>query len=129
MLDEIAQSFLADIAGQLGSADAGNRDSVQERVATVFSYLERRLSLSRLLLNNNADPHFAEKLFSLPKITDLLQASLRDCPDCGQQNAVIAFAIYGSYHLLLEWINRENRMQADQQAALILNLARRVCGQ
>ena len=129
LLDEIAQSFLADIAGQLGSADAGNRDSVQERVATVFSYLERRLSLSRLLLNNNADPHFAEKLFSLPKITDLLQASLRDCPDCGQQNAVIAFAIYGSYHLLLEWINRENRMQADQQAAVILNLARRVCGQ
>ena len=129
LLEAITQHFLNDIAAQLASVDAGNRDSVQERVAMVFSYLEDHLTLSRLLLNSNADPHFAEKLFSLPKITDLLHAALRDCSDAAKQKAVISFAIHGSYRLLLDWIDRDDRIPSYQQAALILELARRVCGQ
>ena len=31
--------------------------------------------------------------------------------------------------LLLEWINRDDRRPAERQAALVLDLARRVCGQ
>ncbi len=129
LLDDIAQRFLDDIAGQLASADADNRESVQERVTTVFAYLEEHLMLARLLLNNNVDPRFAEKLFSLPKITDLLHAALGEGPDAERQDAVISFAIQGSYRLLLEWINRDDRRPAERQAALVLDLARRVCGQ
>ncbi len=129
LLDEIMQHYLDDIAEQLASADAGSRDSVRERVSTVFSYLENHLTLSRLLLNSNADPRFPERLFSLPKITDLLRAALTDYPDGGRREAVISFAVYGSYRLLLDWINRDERPPCDQQAALILELAGRVCGQ
>ena len=129
LLEEITQRFINDIAEQLACADADNRDSVQERVATVLSYLERHLILSRLLLNNNVDPQFAEKLISVPKITDLLHAALKDCPDTERQKSIISFAIHGSYHLLLEWINRDDRLPYEQQAAMILELARRVCGQ
>ena len=129
LLEEITQRFISDIAEQLACADADNRDSVQERVATVLSYLERHLILSRLLLNNNVDPQFAEKLISVPKITDLLHAALKDCPDTERQKSIISFAIHGSYHLLLEWINRDDRLPYEQQAAIILELARRVCGQ
>ena len=129
LLEEITQRFINDIAEQLACADADNRDSVQERVATVLSYLERHLILSRLLLNNNVDPQFAEKLISVPKITDLLHAALKDCPDAERQKSIISFAIHGSYHLLLEWINRDVRLAYEQQAAMTLELARRVCGQ
>ena len=129
LLEEITQRFINDIAEQLACADADNRDSVQERVATVLSYLEHHLILSRLLLNNNVDHQFAEKLISVPKITDLLHAALKDCPDTEQQKSIISFAIHGSYHLLLEWINRDDRLPYEQQAAMTLELARRVCGQ
>jgi len=97
------------------------------RLTLVFQYLEDNLSLSRLLLNSNADPSFAEKLFALPKIGDLMNASLKSCTDSRKKHAVISFAIHGSYHLLQEWINSEQRLCAGEQGRIILGLARRVC--
>ena len=127
LLHDIANRFLAQIAQQLAEADPESQESVQERVTLVLQYLEDNLSLSRLLLNSNADPSFAEKLFALPKIGDLLNASLKSCADSQIKHAVISFAIHGSYHLLQEWINSEQRLCAEAQARIILGLARRVC--
>lgn len=127
LLDDIANRFLSRIADHLAEADADSRESVQERVTLVFQYLEDNLSLSRLLLNSNADPTFAEKLFALPKISDLMNATLKNCDDPRKRRAIISFAIHGSYHLLQEWINSEQRQCAEAQAGLILSLARCVC--
>ena len=127
LLHDIANRFLAQIAQQLAEADPENQESVQERVALVFQYLEDNIFLSRLLLNSNADPFFAEKLFALPKIGDLMNASLKNYEDSQKKHAVISFAIHGSYHLLQEWINSEQRLCAEEQARIILGLARRVC--
>ncbi len=127
LLNDIASRFLVQIAQQLAEADPENQESVQERVTLVFQYLEDNLSLSRLLLNCNADPSFAEKLFVLPKISDLMNAALKNCDDPEKKRAMISFAIHGSYHLLQEWINSEQRLCAGAQAGLILCLARRVC--
>lgn len=127
LLNDIANRFLAQIAQQLAEADPENQESVQERVTRVFHYLEDNLSLSKLLLNSNADPSFAEKLFALPKIVDLMNASLKNCADPQKKHAMISFAIHGSYHLLQEWINSEQRLCAEAQAGIILGLARRVC--
>ena len=127
LLNDISNRFLAQIAHQLSTADAENQESVQERVALVFHYLEDNLSISRLLLNSNADPSFAEKLFALPKISDLMNASLKSCADPQKKHAIVSFAIHGSYHLLQEWINSEQRLCAEAQARIILSLARRVC--
>lgn len=127
LLNDIADRFLTQIARQLAEADPENRESVQERVTLVFQYLEDNLSLSRLLLNSAADPSFAEKLFALPKIVDLMNASLKNCGDPRKKHAVVSFAVHGSYHLLQEWINSEQRLCAAEQAGIILSLARRVC--
>ena len=104
-----------------------NKENQRIKLTMVLSYLGQHLVLSRLLLNNTVDPRFAEKLFSLPKITDLLSAALRDCDDEKRRRAVMSFAIHGSYRLLLDWINQEERSPAEKEAALILELARRVC--
>ncbi len=127
LLNEIATRFLARISDHLAEADADSRESVQERVTLVFQYLEDNLSLARLLLNSNVDPSFAEKLFALPKIGDLMNASLKNCEDPRKKHAMISFAIHGSYHLLQEWVNSEQRLCAGAQAGIILGLARRVC--
>ncbi len=127
LLNDAANRFLAQIAQQLAEADPESQESVQERVTLVFQYLEDNLSLSRLLLNCNADPSFAEKLFALPKIGNLMNASLKNCSDLQRRHAIFSFAIHGSYHLLQEWINCEQRLPAQKQAGIILDLARRVC--
>ena len=67
LLHDMANRFLAQIAQQLAEADPDNRESVQARVTLVFQYLEDNLSLSRLLLNSNADPSFAENCLRCPR--------------------------------------------------------------
>ena len=102
LLQDICSGYLAAIEERLSNADAANREHVAQRVTTVLAYFEENRELSVLLLNNNIDPDFAEKIFTLPKITDLLNEALESCKDPQRKQAAISFAIYGSYRLLLE---------------------------
>lgn len=127
LLNEMGITFLMQISGRLEQADSNVKESVQEKVTTVLQYLLDNRRLSLLLLNNSSDPAFAERLFSLEKISELLSASLPDDIDDNTRKATVAFAVYGSYRLLLEWINAEKPCPSGEEAALILRLARRVC--
>lgn len=127
LLEDIAGRFLNDITIRLSYTDDDSQESVQRRVTMVFQYLADNLTLSRLLLNNNSDPEFAERLFSLPKVVDLLDAALNECSEPEKRNAIITFAIHGSYRLLLEWINKDDRISPEEESMLILELARKVC--
>lgn len=128
LLDDISRRFLDSIALCLKDADGNSREGVQERVTLVLRYIEENLELSGLLINNSIDPTFAERLFSLQQITDLLHLALADYTDEQERRAVVAFAIYGSYKLLCDWINDPRRISPELQTERILRLARRVCG-
>lgn len=127
LLGDIVRRFLDAIADRLESADASDRENVHRRVAMVFQYIEENRELSVLLMNNNIDPGFAERIFALPKIGDLLDAALAGCRDEQKRAATVSFVIHGSYRLLQEWINREDRLPPAEQAEMILELAQRVC--
>jgi len=127
LLGEISQRYLDSIAVRLESADFSDRERVHQRVAMVLAYMAENRELSILLMNNNIDPGFAERVFSLPKIGDLLEAALVNCRDERKRAATISFVIHGSYKLLQDWINQEDRLPPVQQAEMILELAQRVC--
>ena len=127
LFDDISEHFLSQIAERLAEVDPENQESIQERVTLVFQYLEENPELSRLMLTSSIDPHFAEKLLALPKISDLLNASLKNCTDPSMRQAMLSFAIHGSYHLLQTWISSSPRLPAQAQARIILELSRRVC--
>lgn len=127
LLENISGRFLDSISQCLKDADACSRQDIQYRVTLVLRYIEQNLTLSRLLLNNNPDPAFAERLFSLPQITDLLQQALSGCTDPQERRNTVAFAIHGSYKLLCDWINDPHRVSPELQTERILRLARRVC--
>lgn len=129
LLSEISQRFLDSIAVRLDSADAADRESVHQRVAMVLAYMAENRDLSVLLLNNNLDPSFAERIFSLPQIGELFTAALGNGRDEQERAATMSFVIHGSYKLLLDWINHENRLPAREQTELMLGLAQRVCRQ
>ena len=127
LLRDISQRFLDSISVKIDCADADTSEDVHRRLTTVLEYLLDNPELSVLLVNNNIDPSFAERIFSLPKISEMLDAALSECSDPRQRKAKISFAIHGSYKLLQEWINEEHRLCPAEEAALILTLARRVC--
>jgi len=129
LLNDISQRFLDSVAQCLHDADTESQEGIQNRVILVLRYIEDDLEVSKLLLNNSIDPAFAERLFSLQQITDLLRVALSGCEDEQERNAAISFAIHGSYKLLRDWINAPDRISAEAQAQRMLRLARRVCDQ
>lgn len=129
LLDDLSESFLASISERLADADPENRESVQERVGTVLSYILANRDLSVLLLRSNIHPDFAERLFALPRIRELFAASISGGVSEEERNDMVTFAIHGSYRLLQEWIAAEHPIAAEAEALRILSLARRVCFQ
>ena len=128
LLADISQRFLDSIARCLKDTDGNSQEGTQQRGTRVLHYIEENLELSALLLNNSIDPTFAERLFSLQQITDLLHLALSDCTDEQERRSTVAFAIHGSYKLLCDWINDPKRISPELQTECILRLARRVCG-
>ena len=127
LLNDISQRFLDSIAARLDCADINDREDVHQRVTKVLSYLLENRDLSVMLLNNNIDPAFAKRLFTLPKIGDMLNAAMENCPDARQRPVAISFVMHGSYKLIQDWINAPSPLPPAEQSALILTLARRVC--
>lgn len=128
LLDDISRRYLASVAERLNSAEITSRESIRQRVTLVLHYIADHIELSALLMNNSIDPTFAERLFSLQQITELLNAALGGCHDPREREATIAFTIHGSFRLLQEWINQPDRISPEEQAMLMLRLARRACG-
>lgn len=124
---EIADRYLEDIAAVIASADIQDHPGVLAKCALVLQYVEDHLELSKLLLNDYVDDSFASRLFSLPKIGDMLAEALAGIRDEKEREATIHFAIYGSYRLLRDWVNDSDRCGVEIEAALILELAGRVC--
>lgn len=124
LLRDISQRFLSFVAQRL---QTDRREDTQKQVALVLGYLEDNLELSRLLLNNTVEADFAERLFTLPQVTELLDAALSGCEDPQLRRDTVSFAIYGSFQLLRDWINSPVRISPEAQTERILRLARRVC--
>lgn len=122
VLAEIRDWYLRDIADAIESAELRDRDSMLIRVTLVFEYIQQNLEISRLLIQNNIDETFAQRLFSLPKIEGLLTETMQSNPNHEYDRDVISFAIYGGYKLVQDWISADNRRSAPEMAQLVLHL-------
>lgn len=122
----MSDNYLNNIEQMIMEADAQDKSDIHYRVTLVLQYMLDNIQLSALLMNNNLDESFALRFFSLPEIGMMLDMRLSDINDTRIKSATISFAIYGSYKILQDWINDENRCIPSVAAALILNLAERV---
>lgn len=127
VLAEIRDWYLRDIAEAIESTDLQNPENLLFRVSLVLGYMEQNLEISRLLIQNNIDESFAQRLFSLPKIEDMLAETLAGTVSIEEYRDVVSFAISGSYKLVQDWIAEDKRRTPVEMAELILRLANAVC--
>ncbi len=126
VLREMGNDLLADIAGELSDTKAGDPEAVERQVAQCFRSAKDHAQLFRLLLDGSVDKTFADRLFSLPQIETLLSEALSKSSE-EEKKMTISFAIHGSCALLEEWLENGCPQSPEEEAALILRLARRVC--
>lgn len=98
-----------------------NAGQVTHSLTEMCSYLEDNIELSRLLINNNVDPQFPEKIFTLPQVQQTIDRVLGAKYTGAEYEYISNFLTYGAYQIIRMWINKDIRETPDEIACLILN--------
>jgi len=123
VMKELTDTFLENINDFLSrKVDAENNSSAQ-KLTSVFRYMEDHILLSRTMLNNITDPDFSRKLLSLPSIQKFLDNFPEDM-NPNLKELASSYILNGSYCLMKEWINSEDRIPIKEEVEIILLLIR-----
>lgn len=91
-------------------------------VTMVCRYLEKNIEFARLIINNNIDPAFAQKLFAMESIkTAALKKFYRNKQE-DELEYIYSFLTYGAFRMVCVWLNKENRETPEEFARLINQL-------
>lgn len=86
----------------------------------ILKYLEENIDFVRLLINSNVDPTFANKLFSLTPIQNMLKDVFENKSEPDEYEYVTNFIIYGAYQTVCMWVNKENREAPEWMAKFLV---------
>ncbi len=87
-------------------------------IRTVCEYLETHLEFARLIINNNVDPLFPQKIFSLEVLQEAVLERYRQ--NEAAQEYLFNYLIYGAYRVISLWLNKEQREPPEQIAQLLM---------
>lgn len=96
-----------------------NQANIETIIQILCEYLENNLEFARLLINNNIDPSFPEKLFSLEVIKESFVKNYAGMYDAVEMEYLFNFITYGAFRIICMWINREERESPKKLAAMI----------
>lgn len=110
-----------DVISLIMESVAEDTDKNTHSLSEMCCYLEDNIELARLLINNNVDPQFPEKVFALPQVQQMIDRVLGDKYTRAEHEYLSSFLTYGSYQIIRAWINKEKRESPEEIADLILN--------
>ena len=125
LLEEMERDLLIQINDSLGVATWGG-DNTEKLIKTISS-VHDNIDLCKLLLNNNIDPEFPEKLvLSLRLIPNLIDRKTSNKYSNDEFEYIFDFVIGGGFAFMKKWINNENRETPEEIAVLFNDTIERV---
>lgn len=88
----------------------------------VCVYLENNLDFGRLIINNNVDPAFPQKLFSLAEVRGATINKNAIKMNETMTEYLYNYINYGSYKVLCAWLNKEQREPPEMIARFLIDL-------
>ena len=125
VLAEMEAEMIGRVREALEDGDSSS-EAIGRKMEAICSYFEQNMAAIRVLVGNNVDPDFPEKLFSLPQIRGYIMEGLGDRYSGEQKEYVYVFLINGCYRLVREWIATEGRCSFREVARLLQELIDRV---
>lgn len=96
-------------------------ETEQEKIITsACRYLEENIEFARLIVNNNIDPVFANKLFAMDSIRESAFKRFSEYNSDAAFEYFYNFLTYGAFRMVCVWLNKENR-ETPEDFALLLN--------
>ena len=93
-------------------------------IETICEYLESHLEFGRLIVNNNVDPLFPQRLFAQEILRESVMRNYGSMPDETAQEYLFNSVIYGAYRIICLWINKDQRESPEEIAQLLIRLIR-----
>ena len=91
-------------------------------IESACEYMERHLEFVRLIINNNVDPLFPQKLFSQAAVREAAQAKYSARQDPAGVEYYSSFITYGAYRVICVWLNKEDREPPREIARQLIRL-------
>ena len=103
------------------------REYVSDRVRIIeilCRYMEEHLEFGRLIVNNNVDPLFPQRLFSMEVLREAVLMNYSSLQDEKLQEYLFNFITYGAYRIFCIWLNKDQRESPEEIALLLMRLIR-----
>ena len=78
-------------------------------IAAACRYLEENLGFARLIVNNNVDPDFADKLLAMESIKTSTLKNIDNKRSEAEMEYIYSFLTFGAYRMICVWLNKEQR--------------------
>lgn len=88
-------------------------------IASACYYLEENLDFARLIINNNVDPTFAQKLFAMESLKESALKNFAGSKSEAELEYIYNFLTYGAFRMVCVWLNKEKRETPEAFARLI----------
>lgn len=124
VLAEMEEELLDNVRCALGAEDAATD---REKIESLCAYFERYMPSVRVLVGNNVDPAFPERLFNLPQVRQMILERLGNRCDAEERRYVYVFLVSGVYRLVQEWVLSDSSKSFREVAFLISDLIDRLC--
>lgn len=94
-------------------------DSQLEKLLAI---IDKNVGLYRILFNNNTESGLLPKIISLPEISEQIEKVANDERFAQYPEYTNDFFVWGSYKVILNWLNKENRESPKELADFINKL-------
>ncbi len=91
-------------------------------IEAACEYMESHLEFGRLIINNNVDPLFPQKLFSLAAVRDAALEKYAGRQDDAAMEYLFNYITYGAYRVICVWLNKEDREPPEQVSRMLIRL-------
>lgn len=127
VLAEMEDELMSSIQNTLQERSERDSPGRRQQIEAICSYIEKNMDSVQVLVGNNVDPSFPEKLFSLPQIQQTILDRLAGRYDGESLDYIFSFLRNGCYHLIQDWIGRRDRKPFGEVATLMEELIEKVC--
>ena len=97
-----------------------NEADPEKIISSACKYLEENLDFARLIINNNVDPTFAQKLFAMDSIKQSALKKFVGKRSEAELEYMYNFLTYGAFSMMCVWLNKEER-EAPEVFAKFIN--------
>lgn len=118
LLSDMEKDLLTFLTGVIQDHEA---DTVKA-IETACTYLEKHLDFARLIVNNNVDPAFPQKVFSMEVVKEAVIRKQNGRYGENVRDYLYNYMTYGAYRIVYLWLNKEDRESPREIAEILAKM-------